>query len=230
MPPRTLHRWASPAAAGVLLTAMLFVGGISLTHPVGLDAYQARVRAAVDDIPYRIAGWNGENVPPTPGAQRLLRPNVILQRRFEGEDPSRSIALLIVHCGDVRDMDGHYPPLCYPGQGWSLENVTDRDIVIPGQVIPARDYAFSRARNTTVEHILVTDFFVLPKKDQPVQRRIEALEAASRSPSAAGLGSAQVQFVSSGTFEAQELEQLLQSFAAELSPVIRAIGEGVDVP
>jgi len=220
------QRWVWPASAGTLLITLLFVGGISLRRPPGLDEYFLRVRESIDAIPWRIGGWNGKEVPPTPGARRLLRPNVIVQRQYTDEQ-GRVVAMLIVHCGNVRDMDGHYPPICYPGLGWRLEGTSERTIGTGRESLPATDYSFTRREDGLESSLLVTDFFVLPSAEQPVHARIDAVRAASRSAAIAGLGSAQIQFVSSHPFEETEWSEILKQFASELSFVIDEIGDGI---
>mgnify|MGYP007071125856 CR=1 FL=1 len=40
------------------------------------------------------------------------------------------VNVAVVQCRDARDMGGHYPPICYPGQGWTPKN--------PGIAVPLR--------------------------------------------------------------------------------------------
>ena len=224
---RGMNNWITPAISAGLLTALLFVGGISLTRPRGLDDYFARVREQVDAIPWRIGGWDGLDVEATRAARDLLKPNVIFQRRYS-DVSGRSFALLIVHCGNVRDMEGHYPPICYPGQGWRPEGNAPREIISGERRFPAHDYMFSRVSDRTEHNMVVTDLFVLPNPDGPVYSDIDALQAASRSPKASGLGSAQIQFVTSDTYTDAEWSAVLAIFAAELTELIDEVGDGVN--
>ena len=61
-----------------------------------------------------------------PGIAEALRaggvaagvPTAVLSRRFVELGTGRHATLGVIHCGDVRDMNGHYPPSCYPSSGW----------------------------------------------------------------------------------------------------------------
>lgn len=105
---------------GIGLLAVLL--GLNQTHLTPEDAadYHANVRQAVLDIPLRVGPWRGKDQEIVPAAVELLRPNVILSRQYTHRDTGESVTLLIVHCRDARDLLGHYPPVCYPGQGWRI--------------------------------------------------------------------------------------------------------------
>ena len=105
---------------------------------------------------------------------------------------------------------------------------TRRTIVVDGMPLDVADYAFEKAFDGFPAKLSITGFFVLPDADAQVHARIEALQAASRSPTAVGLGSAQVQVLTRHEFSDQEWNQILQSFLGELVPVIEVIGGGVD--
>jgi len=51
---------------------------------------------------------------------------------------------MIVHCGDVRDMIGHYPPVCYPANGWKPGPSAPTGIQVNQEDATAYRYEFSR--------------------------------------------------------------------------------------
>jgi hypothetical protein len=227
-----IKRWLIPSGSAALLVAMLMIGGVSLRRPSGLEGYFEHVRDVVTAIPRRIGQWNGlpaDSV--SPQARDLLKPNIILQRRYTNLDTNKTVSLLVVHCGNVRDMEGHYPLNCYPNQGWVTGKLADRVIETDRLAIPARDYPFTlppAPESLEVPRPLrVTGFFVMPTPDEPVYREIKALEAASRSPTATGLGSAQIQILSSDAFSEQEWDTILRDFGEALADAIETIGGGV---
>ena len=227
------RRWLIPACSAVLLVAMLATGGINLRRPGGLEGYFDRVRDEVQRVPRRIGSWNGLDVESvTPQARELLKPNVVLQRQYTNLQTQKSVSLLVVHCGNVRDMEGHYPLNCYPRQGWVTGVIRDRVIRTERITIPARDYPFTLPSSSDdiygTRPILVTGFFVLPTPEAPVYREKQALEAASRSPTATGLGSAQIQIISSDSFSDEEWDATLRDFGRALTDAIKVIGGGVD--
>lgn len=116
------------------LSAVLLLGvlmALNQTHLTPADAsyYHQRVRDAVDDIPYQIGPWHGKDQEIPLAAVELLRPNVMFSRTYLHQGTGKSFTLLIVHCKDARDLLGHYPPVCYPGQGWRINSV-ENDLVL----------------------------------------------------------------------------------------------------
>lgn len=114
-----LQTIAGPLIACALLGVLL---GLNQTHlsPEDAQAYHAAVRDAVLEIPRQIDGWQGTDQEVPAAAIELLRPNVLLSRRYTHQETGQVVTLLIVHCKDARDLMGHYPPVCYPAQGWRI--------------------------------------------------------------------------------------------------------------
>jgi len=161
----------------------------------GAELYFQNVQHIVKDIPYKIGPWLARDVDVAPAAVRLLKPNIITQRQYTDTNTGRSIQLLIVHCGDTRDMQGHYPPVCYPAHGWSSIDVEKVSIEVGGSSLPARRYRFTRLNEGVESHLDVLDFFVMPGGLTQFHGDISALNRASRSTRGAGLGAAQIQLV-----------------------------------
>jgi hypothetical protein len=139
---------------------------------------QKLVADAVEAMPYRIGSWAGRDAVVPEAAVRLLRPNAMISRRFTNLERGLTIDFTIVHCGDARDMLGHYPPVCYPSAGWVADdsfNATSSSraapagdtsiasLVVAGQTVDVHHYRFSRIRDygETVR-VQIFNFFVLP--------------------------------------------------------------------
>src|SRR5688572_8404758 len=114
---RQLATTVTAPLLSVGLLAGIFVERRTHLKPQDVEPYHARAKAAVDQVPYFIGTWTGADVEIPVAAQKLLRPNAILNRRFVDSSPGdpRSsypvASLLIVQCRDSRDMVGHYPPI-----------------------------------------------------------------------------------------------------------------------
>jgi hypothetical protein len=175
-----------------------------------------RVAAAMNTAPFFINGkWVGEDardkIPRE--AQQLLRPNALLSRTYTAPgEPAMHV--LVIHCGDARDMIGHYPPVCYPSSGWVArepEGGMDLALRVLDQRFPMREYRFSRARNLAGEDVIrVFNTFVLP--DGLVTPHIEAISRQSERLAVTVRGVAQVQVIMMATVPAAQA----QAAAAEL--------------
>src|SRR5688500_20314095 len=109
------------------LLAGIFAEQRTHLKPADAEPYHARARAAVDQVPYFIGTWTGQDDEIPVAAQKLLRPNAILMRTFVDSSPGdyrskyRSASLPIVECREARDMVGHYPPICYRPHGREMD-------------------------------------------------------------------------------------------------------------
>ncbi|MGA3067341.1 MAG: exosortase-associated EpsI family protein, partial [Tepidisphaeraceae bacterium] len=129
-------------------------------------AYQAASRKAIDAIPLTLVGptgniWTGSDTPVAAAATELLRPNTILSRDYVRQDDNGIVAtLLIVDCNDARDLQGHYPPRCYPAQGEKTEGSRQRTWHLKGMDINGMEYEF--ARGDLGDEQVVYNFFITP--------------------------------------------------------------------
>jgi hypothetical protein len=225
--PRSPLSLLAPVLCAGLLVALLFVGGISARRPLGTDDYRARVRAALEAIPFKIGPAVGTEVEPIPAAVKLLSPNKILERRYVDPTNGEYFSLLIIHCGDVRDMIGHYPPVCYPAHGWKLLGSQPREIEISGEHAVAVRYDFTYQEDLFERRMSVLNFFVIPEGHASLFSEMDAVEKASRSSDVGGLGVAQVQIVMSQDSDPQWREMVVRETLQSIAPAIRTIAQGV---
>jgi hypothetical protein len=170
-----MTRFGSIIASPVLCLAVL--AGIALQQRARLrpddprvTAYHARAKEAINRIPWRVEAlgttWTAVEHKPETAAVRLLRPNVILSRRYVQNTTSGNpmvAELLIVQCRDSRDMNGHYPPVCYRNIGHELVFIAEHDpIDVGGEQVPFTEYHFEKYKHGRAEKLYVYNFFVVP--------------------------------------------------------------------
>ncbi|MDP9174824.1 MAG: EpsI family protein [Planctomycetota bacterium] len=157
--------WIWPIASVLMLIGMI---SEARTHikPADADEHLAQSKQAIDGIPTTIIGptgniWSGTDEVVPASATQLLRPNTILSRQYvkHGAD-GQSVALLIVHCSDARDLQGHYPHNCYPAQGQDEISQEQRAWHLKDMDIPGIEYHFA-GEQLGAERI-VYNFFVTP--------------------------------------------------------------------
>ena len=149
---RQLLRWA--VIPGLAATLLL---GVRVQHSFyeaadAYDDYHARCRQAISQVPTQVGHWMGREVALPQPALDLLDPNALRNIRFtdfspEGlTGPDRRVSVMLVQCKLARDMQGHYPPRCYPAQGARLLDSEPRNWVIRDpageMVIPGMEYQF----------------------------------------------------------------------------------------
>lgn len=217
--PRSWSRLA-PIASALALVAMWSIRGISVGPAPDTTAYFAEVAAQIETLPYKIGDWIGTDVEVQPAAVQLLNPNKLLQRRYRNTETGQSAQVLIVHCGNTRDMLGHFPPVCYPAHGWVQLEAHPTQVRITETDNPAMAYRFKRSLGEIETEMVVTNFFVLPGTVQITAPDMKALNEAAQSLSASALGSAQVQIVTDPELSDKQRAEIVDGFLRALEPMI----------
>jgi hypothetical protein len=225
----------APFAAVLIMIASPAVlargdGGIDVKH-------QAEIAEAMRDVPPVLGSWASTQIPVPTEAVQILRPNAILSRRFtrimapatdrpdsnaaEQAGP-RSAIVAIIHCGDVRDMLGHYPPRCYPANGWTNDESSSRVLLLTGTdgaSWPLRFYRFTRAeRGGGLRAMVVLSAFILPNGTLATDASVLEERAVKKAMSRQGVAQLQFVFESDATPEAclQVAREILQAMPATL--------------
>src|ERR1700677_3493574 len=139
------------------------------THvqPTEAAPHLQRCADAIRAFPYvietAIGSWTGKDTEMPVPAIQLLRPNAILSRRYSNEERNQVVDFLIVDCADARDLQGHYPPNCYPAQGESelMDERKTRIWHLPHMDVTGMEYNFA-AKSLTDSEQVVYNFFVMP--------------------------------------------------------------------
>jgi hypothetical protein len=194
---RRLHR--INAAAPFAAIAILLCAGVLLhrhvTDPAVLAVRNDEVRRVFGLVPYRLGPWIGSDVPLPAGATEILHASAVVSRRFDELGTGRRAILGLVHCGDVRDMLGHYPPNCYPSSGYlpceeGHEPITIR---LLAREQPAMLYRFRRVdREGMQREVTVIGTFLLPGTGVTTDLRLVRAGAGDRRISEQGIGQLQV--------------------------------------
>jgi hypothetical protein len=181
-------------------------------------AYHQRVRQAAEGLPLVCGGWLGTDVPVPQGAVTLLKPNVIVSRRYEEIGTGRTATVLLVHCQDARDILGHYPPACYRGQGWTLESATPMDWSRDGRVINGTRYSFTTPQRVSMT---IDNFMLLP--DGRTARDMNDVERVAQDQRQKHFGAGQVQLLYRSEMSDADRAEIFQTFVGMLRPVIAQI-------
>lgn len=217
----------APGVSAMLLLGAIVLGGLQERSVPGTDAYHARIREGVRAIPSTIGEWVGVDVEPMPSAIDLLDPVVILQRRYSNQRTHQTLSLLVVHCGDVRRLYGHFPPNCYPSVGgWELRRAELDHATILGQERAIMRYAFDRESLGRAQNLSVLNFMVSPSRTSPVVADMDSLMRASPSRLTPGLGAGQVQILGLDALDANDRQEALGVFLQALEPALHIIAEG----
>jgi len=194
--------------------------------PVGVEEYHASVREAESKIPFNIGEWIGTDTEIRQEALKILDANSTVSRVYRNLKTRRTATLLLVQCADARSLLGHYPPVCYPSQGWS--QISSELMPIPPTYgeFEATRYAFGYDLMEQSSSLRVMHFTVLP--DGRIAPNMGLLETAARDRRYTFCGGASVQLiVDSALSDAEQTEAYEMLFQAA-TPWIEAVRAGLD--
>jgi hypothetical protein len=213
----------SISGAALLLFAALLVGTEAERGPSRNQAYLDAISASVSALPYRIGKWIGADIEPQAPAIELLKPNSLLQRRYISTDGTESFTILFVHCGDARDMQGHYPPVCYPANGWVLASASATRFVLGRDHAPSTIYRFRSVRNGSEQRMTILNFFAVPSEAEPMAADMIAVNRAAGGSARAALGAAQAQLIVTGSVSDEHMITLMEEIAPALEPIVSKV-------
>lgn len=220
----SFNRIIAPIAS---LAMIICCGAETLWRPGPKDAeaYHARVRAIVGSMPYEIGDWCGSDVAVPQAAKTLLRPNKLLNRSYLNTSTNEKVGLLLVQCGDARDMVGHYPPVCYVAQGMTQTSAEPKQWVVGDKIIRGKAYTFERSTfGAPSQRRVVYNFMILP--DGKLVPDILDVQEAAADYTQRFYGAAQIQLVFDAMSTEQRRDQVFNAFIAANMPVIETIRKG----
>lgn len=180
---------------------------------------------AAEALPIHVGDWVSEDVPVTPSAIALLRPNVVMQRRYRNLATGLQASILLVQCRDARDLAGHYPPICYKANGYQMLSCQPDPRNIQGLQLESTTYEFSSPKLATMGAMKVFDFMILPNgRTAPDMKAVYAL---ARDRHKRHFGAAQIQILTDTGMSEENRTKTIDTFLELARPVIDAILSGV---
>ncbi|MEM6553063.1 MAG: exosortase-associated EpsI family protein [Planctomycetota bacterium] len=220
IPSRSPRALLTLAAAGALLAGFAF---ITWGRPSPADAapYHATVLHAANQLPLHVAGWEGRDMPVPDAAVDLLQPNAIVARRFVNPDTGDSIDFLLVHSKDARSMAGHYPPICYPQNGYTPESDQPQTWSLQGQPVTGTAYTFLIGTGKNQARFHVANLLLLP--DGTVAQTMAEMRRAAADPAWRHFGAGQVQLLTTDNLTPERRNALIEKFLNANADAIHAI-------
>jgi hypothetical protein len=197
----------------------------SYAKPEDAIPYHQFIKELEKEIPFVINDWVGSDTGVPPAAVALLKPNLLISRRYINGATGQVASLLIVQCGDSRDMVGHYPPRCYPAHGMVQRDNHFKQRVVEGVEIPFTQYEFASMSLGETVDLIVNNFIVLP--DGRIMPDIDGMASMAADYQKRFLGAAQVQIVVEATVPASDEERIFNELVGANIKLIQAMRLGV---
>ena len=243
----SIVRTLAPPVLALLLLAAAMGEATRRVKPSDADveAFHRRARAELESIPKVIQNgqttWYGADMEVPQSAVNLLNPNMIISRQYlenrPGTSVSRSAQLLIVQCRDAGDMQGHYPPNCYPSQGWTMLSSQPRDWALPGRQteqglvsgmkISGMEYKFTQSFGVDANSQIVYNFFLIPGSKDETLRDINAVYKVGQDYQRRYFGATEVQLLVSPDLPEADRDDILVQLLGPYVDVLRFLHEGI---
>ena len=122
-------------------------------------------------------------------------------------------------------MAGHYPPVCYPANGWTPQTATKMKWTAAGKVLAGMEYEFAQVLPERSSTVTVDHLFVLPEGLAADDiKRVRKLASDYRRHF---YGAGQIQVVFNDHIDATERQEITEVFLSASRTVIDAISSGV---
>lgn len=217
---RTTYRLLSVAFLAVIAVQRYATGHRS----VGVEKYQAAIRDAAASLPTRFGVWVGEPVPVPVQATEMLKPNVMISRRYTNVENGEMAGLVFVHCDNSHLMAGHFPLRCYPARGWQLRSAEQRDWNAAGVKITGSEYAFHMdpgPEYPAERSIVVVNCLLRPNGQ--ILRDMDAMNRTVIGAGGAATGAAQLQVYFDTSIPRSDRDKAVEEILGGCKPLIQAI-------
>jgi hypothetical protein len=160
----------------------------------GVEAFRTRSKAAIEALPVQVGDWVGERKQLDAAAKDLLKPNAETTLLYQNKRTGAEAYYAVVQVQDCRHMIGHSPPVCYPGNGWTILSRTPRTWRVGEFEIPGMEYRLERSSALgKTQAWTVQNFYIFP--DGRFGSTGEELDRAAADYRRVAYGAAQVQVV-----------------------------------
>ncbi len=217
--------WLAPVMTASLLGGMVLYG-FTLPTPQDAAPYHAKMIEMAAEMPLKFGDWSGRDEEVAREAQVLLNPNVIISRKFKNQATGEMAAFLLVQCRDSRDLQGHWPPNCYPASGFQIDSSEPMTWHADNQPYEGREYRFSKA--LADGELFVSNFLIVP--DGRVAGDMAVVTDASGDYELRYFGAAQVQVLTEGTLTPERRREVVEAFVTAYRPLIEAMRHGHTAP
>jgi hypothetical protein len=218
---RLIH-FAAPLATIALLAGMTAADKLRI-DPREADAFHTRAAAAISSVPKMLGNWYaGKDIRMPEDAQGLLKPNGYLDRLYLNLSTGARVEMLFVQCRDTRDMQGHYPPVCYPSHGCKMNIAGDAQTWKAADLsIPGTEYTVAFP---TGERRIIRNFFVLPSGK--IVPNMESVNAAAKDYRELVFGVTQIQLLFDATLSLDKRDAIFAELIGPNENLIQTLRHG----
>ncbi|MEM6259907.1 MAG: exosortase/archaeosortase family protein [Planctomycetota bacterium] len=217
------RHWAPVVFAGLLLCISAWTQyRPEVTGEV--SAYRAEVKKLTNAMAGPGEAWTSADHAIPAAAINLLRPNVVVQRRYTHRTTGESFDFALVHCGQVRDLRMHHPPQCYGNIGWQVSSPDEKKWEAGGMTVEGNEYSVRRMVRAGAQQLQVNNTFLLPGRGST--REHDEMLILERDRARNMMGAAELQWVFDPRIPRARRDEIITAFLLANKKVIELLSEG----
>ena len=223
---RSWIQFGAPLVTLLLLAGMTTADKLRI-DPHESDGYHSRAAVAIAKVPKVFGTSNhtwfqtGKDILLPDDAAGMLKPNAYLHRLYMNPSTGRRVEILLVQCRDTRDMQGHYPPICYPSSGCSIDPGITQTWQAGSLSITGVEYVVTRPSS---QILIVRNFFVLP--NGKIVRDMDSVVAAAKDYRELVYGVAQIQLLFDASVGEVERNQIFAQMMGSNQDLLASLRSG----
>lgn len=123
-------------------------------------------------FPLRLGHWEGRDVPVDEAIRKATDADDLLNRVYTLREGTGAVGFYLAYGIRSRDLMPHRPEVCYPGNGWTLQDSDEEKIALPdGSDLRCRIYRFIRS-GLEVGNITVLNYYLVDGQCSPDVSRL----------------------------------------------------------
>lgn len=217
---RSVYRFLAFAFLAAIAVQRYAIGHQS----ADVERYQSSIRSAASLVPTRLGTWIGQDVDVPVQALAVLKPNVMISRRYTNVESGTVAGLMLVHCGNAHHMVGHFPLRCYPARGWVLQSAEARDWDAAGIKITGSEYHFhldTLSNHADEQSIVVVNCLLRPNGQ--ILRDMDSMSRTIIGAGGAASGAGQLQVYFDASVPRSQRDAAVETILGGCKPLIQAI-------
>ena len=116
---------------------------------------------ALERLSMQIGNWVGQDVKLTEAVVEATDTDAHINRRYLRNNRAESVSLYVAYGVRARDLMPHRPEVCYPGNGWTLKDTRDAELLLAdGVKLQCRVLRFARVGLAT-ENVTVLNYYIV---------------------------------------------------------------------
>lgn len=222
-----METWKSITAvcvAALVLTGM-YVEQRSWPQPLDAQPYHQAIAEQMTNWSPHVGDWRSQEAEIPPAAIQMLRPNEYISRHYHRPGTGKGFSFLLIHCGDANDMLGHYPPRCYPSQGWESLDAEPKTWQLDDEAVEGMEYSFYQTLDGATQRLTVVNLIILPNGNYG--HGMDDVRRVLGDRRFRNFGAAQVQFVFGSRFSESDRREVVKEFINATRPIIDEIRFGI---